>query len=477
MSAVTMDKLVNLCKVRGYIFPGSELYGGLANTWDYGPLGVELNRNIRDLWWRLFVQESPHNVGIDSGILLNSQVWAASGHIGNFNDPLIDCKGCRSRFRADKLIAEHALAHGEEVNADGWSFEQMKAYLVDHGFACPECGGRDFTDIRRFNMMFRTHQGVTEDSQSEVYLRPETAQGIFINFKNLLISTRRKLPLGVCQIGKSFRNEITPGNFIFRTREFEQMEMEFFCPPEEADAWFGYWREFMHQWLKQLGMKPDSLRLRDHDAEELSHYSAATTDFEFAFPFGWGELWGIANRTDFDLRSHAEASGRDLTYLDPQTNQKYLPYCIEPAVSVSRLALAFLCDAYDEEQLAEDDSRIVLRLHPLLAPVKVAVVPLSKKLSAPATELAHRLQKCWMVEYDDAGSIGKRYRRFDEVGVPFCITYDFQSEEDKSVTVRFRDDMTQVRIPLADLEQWLDERLNPRYILNMNLTEPVFNED
>ena len=459
MSALSMDKLVNLCKTRGYIYPGSELYGGLANTWDYGPLGVELNSNIKRLWWQKFVQESPFNVGLDSGILLNPQVWVISGHAGNFNDPLIDCRKCKSRFRADKLIAEYSMRKGREINADGWSFEHMKEYLDTEGFVCPECGAKDFTDIRRFNMMFKTHQGVVEDSQSAVYMRPETAQGIFINFKNLLVSTRRKLPLGVCQIGKSFRNEITPGNFIFRTREFEQMEMEFFCSPESAADWFDYWRVFCRDWLFAYGIKEESVVLRDHSQEELSHYSDATTDIEFHFPFGWGELWGIANRTDFDLRSHADGSGKDLSYLDPQSGEKFIPYCIEPAVSVSRLALAFLCDAYDEEDLPDGDRRTVLRLHPQLAPYKVAVLPLSKKLSASSEAIYHRLRKKWMVDFDDIGSIGKRYRRYDEIGVPFCVTYDFQSDEDACVTVRDRDTMHQIRLPLSELEGWLETAL------------------
>ena len=458
--SVTMEQLMSFCKTRGFVYPGSDIYGGLANSWDYGPLGVELVRNIKDAWWKSFVQESPHNVGLDSSILLNPQVWVVSGHVGNFNDPLIDCKNCKSRFRADKLIEEYSLAQGEQLNADGWSFERMSAYLEEHNYRCPDCGAHDFTEIRRFNMMFRTHQGVTADSQSEIYMRPETAQGIFVNYKNVMVSTRRKLPIGVCQIGKSFRNEITPGNFIFRTREFEQMEMEFFCTPESAPEWFNYWRAFMHDWLLDRGIHAENMRLRDHDAEELSHYSDATTDIEYLFPFGWGELWGIANRTDFDLKAHAEGSGKDLAYLDPHTNQKFLPYCIEPAVSTGRLALAFLCSAYEEEELTDGDSRIVMRLHPQLAPYKATILPLSKKLNEPAEQLYHRLQKRWMVDYDDTGSIGKRYRRCDEIGVPFCITYDFQSLEDNAVTIRFRDTMQQVRVPLADLERWLEERLN-----------------
>ncbi|MCL2547713.1 MAG: glycine--tRNA ligase [Symbiobacteriaceae bacterium] len=462
MSSLTMDKLVNLCKTRGYIYPGSEIYGGLANTWDYGPLGIELNNNIKKMWWQKFVQESAYNVGIDTGILINPQVWVTSGHVGNFNDPLIDCRNCKARFRADKLITDHSVAIGREINADGWSFDRMQDYLREEAVTCPLCSSRDFTPIRRFNMMFKTHQGALEDSQSVVYLRPETAQGIFINFRNLLVSTRRKLPLGVCQIGKAFRNEITPGNFIFRTREFEQLEMEFFCSPSSADEWFDFWRVFCRSWLLDLGLNPDHITLRDHKAEELSHYSSATTDIEFDFPFGRGELWGIANRTDYDLRCHAQVSGKDLMYLDPLTNEKYIPFCIEPSVSVSRLALAFLCDAYDEELLSDGETRTVLHLDPRLAPIKVAVVPLSKKLSEPATKVYQRLQKHWMVDFDDVGSIGKRYRRYDEVGVPFCLTYDFQSVDDDCVTIRFRDSMEQQRLPMENIEAWLFQQLGDK---------------
>ncbi|MCL1801407.1 MAG: glycine--tRNA ligase [Promicromonosporaceae bacterium] len=460
-----MDKLVNLCKTRGYIYPGSELYGGLANTWDYGPLGVELNSNIKRLWWQKFVQESPFNVGLDSGILLNPQVWVISGHAGNFNDPLIDCRKCKSRFRADKLIAEYSMRKGQEINADGWSFEHMKEYLDTEGFVCPECGAKDFTDIRRFNMMFKTHQGVVEDSQSAVYMRPETAQGIFINFKNLLVSTRRTLPLGVCQIGKSFRNEITPGNFIFRTREFEQMEMEFFCSPESAADWFDYWRVFCRDWLFAYGIKEESVVLRDHSQEELSHYSDATTDIEFHFPFGWGELWGIANRTDFDLKTHTEHSGKDLTYRDPVTNEKFYPYVIEPSAGLTRSLMAFLVEAYDEDEAPNAkggvDKRVVLRLDKRLAPYKVAVLPLSKsdELLPTAEKLATELREHFSTDYDVTQAIGKRYRRQDEIGTPYCVTVDFDTLNDDAVTIRDRDTMEQVRVPLAEVKTWLASHL------------------
>ena len=456
---VTMDKLVALCKVRGFIFSGSEIYGGLANTWDYGPLGVEFKNNVKRAWWKKFVQESRHNVGLDSAILMNRNVWVASGHVGNFNDPLMDCRACKARFRADKLIEDYAQSQGESVQADGWSNDQMQAYIAEHNIGCPECGKHDFTSIRKFNMMFKTHQGVTEDSAAEIYLRPETAQGIFVNFKNIMRSTRRRLPMGVCQIGKSFRNEITPGNFIFRTREFEQMELEFFCKPGEDMEWFDYWRTFCHEWLLQLGMKPEHLRLRDHSAEELSHYSKATTDFEFLFPFGWGELWGVANRTDFDLTAHQNQSGENMEYIDPVTNERYIPYVVEPSLGADRVALAFLCDAYDEEQL-ENDTRVVLRLHPALAPYKAAVLPLQKnKLGPAAQELYADLSRDFMIEYDETGSIGKRYRRQDEIGTPFCITVDFDTEETNSVTVRERDSMKQERVQINDLRAYLAERI------------------
>jgi glycyl-tRNA synthetase len=460
-----MEKLVTLCKTRGYVFPGSEIYGGLANTWDYGPLGVELKNNIKKVWWRKFVTETPSNVGMDAGILMNPETWVASGHVGGFSDPLMDCHKCKSRYRADKLIEEHANKKGLDLSADGWSNEQMKQYIEDENIVCPQCGALDYTDIRQFNLMFKTHQGVTEDSSALVYLRPETAQGIFVNFKNVLISTRRRPPFGIGQIGKSFRNEITPGNFIFRTREFEQMELEFFCKPGEGEnsedmQWFQYWRGFVYDFLLSLGVQAENLRLRDHDQEELSHYAKATTDVEYKFPFGWGELWGVAHRTDYDLRVHQEHSGKDLQVLDPVTNEKYLPYCIEPSVSVERLALMFLLDAYDEETLEDGDVRTVLRLHPALAPVKAAILPLSKKLGEQAEMIYKQLQKKWQVEYDDAGSIGKRYRRWDEAGTPFCITVDFQTQEDGCVTIRMRDSMLQERIPVDQLNQWFEEKID-----------------
>lgn len=456
---LTMDKLTALCKVRGYIFAGSEIYGGLANTWDYGPLGVEFKNNIKKAWWKKFVQESRTNVGLDSSILMNRQVWVASGHVGNFNDPLMDCKACKARFRADQLIEDFASKQGEPVRADGWSNEELESYIKEHAVPCPICGKHDFTGIRKFNMMFKTHQGVTEDSAAEIYLRPETAQGIFVNFKNIVRSTRRKLPMGVCQIGKSFRNEITPGNFIFRTREFEQMEMEFFCKPGEDMQWFEYWRGFCRDWLLSLGIKEDNLRLRDHKAEELSHYSTATTDFEFQFPFGWGELWGIADRTDFDLKAHEATSGESMEYIDPITNERFIPYVVEPSVGVERLALSFLCNAYEEQEL-ENDSRVVLHLHPALAPYKAAVLPLQKnKLGEQALAVYEDLSRRFMVDYDETGSIGKRYRRQDEIGTPLCVTVDFETEETGSVTVRDRDTMLQERVPLSELVSYIEGKL------------------
>ena len=437
-SEKTMDKIVALCKSRGFVYPGSEIYGGLANSWDYGPLGVELKNNVKRAWMKKFVQESPYNVGLDAAILMNPQVWVASGHVSTFNDPLIDCKSCKMRHRADKLIEEYVAEHGLDVNVEAMTQEQMVEYIRENKVPCPGCGKSDFTDIRKFNLMFKTHQGVTEDSSTEVYLRPETAQGIFVNFKNIQRTTRRKLPFGVCQVGKSFRNEITPGNFIFRIREFEQMELEFFCEPGTDLEWFDYWRSFCRDWLLSLNIKEENLRLRDHEKEELAFYSKATTDFEFMFPFGWGELWGIADRTDYDLKQHQEHSGQDLTYFDQEKNEHYIPYVIEPSLGADRVVLAFLCEAYDEEVVdeAKNDVRTVLRLHPYLAPMKCAVLPLSKKLSGPAEEIYHRLQKRFMTDYDDAGSIGKRYRRQDEIGTPFCVTYDFDSESDGCVTVR-----------------------------------------
>ena len=449
----SMETIVALCKSRGYVYPGSDIYGGLANTWDYGPLGVELKNNIKKAWWKKFVQESPYNVGLDSAILMNPQVWVASGHVGNFSDPLMDCKSCKTRHRADKLIEER----GE--NPGGWSFDEMKKYIDDNHIVCPECGEANFTDIRTFNLMFKTFQGVTEDAKSEMYLRPETAQGIFVNFSNVQRTTRRKLPFGVAQIGKSFRNEITPGNFIFRTREFEQMELEFFCKPGTDLEWFAFWKDFCHKWLLSLGMKDENLKLRDHDQKELSHYSNATTDFEFMFPFGWGELWGIADRTDFDLTQHSNHSGQKLEYFDPETNEHYIPYVIEPSLGADRVLLAFLCEAYDEEKLDEKDTRVVLRLHPALAPFKAAVLPLSKKLGEQAKAVRDRLAPLFMVDYDDAGSIGKRYRRQDEIGTPLCITYDFESEEDGCVTVRDRDTMEQERVKIESLADYIAQKM------------------
>lgn len=459
-SKKTMDKIVSLAKSRGFIFPGSEIYGGLANTWDYGPLGVELKNNVKKAWWKKFIQESPYNVGLDSAILMNPQVWVASGHVGGFNDPLMDCKSCKSRFRADKLIEDYIINSGQEpVNVDGWTNEMMEQYIKENNIKCPECGAFDYTPIRQFNLMFKTFQGVTEDSKSEVYLRPETAQGIFVNFKNVARTTRKKIPFGIGQIGKSFRNEITPGNFIFRTREFEQMELEFFCKPGEDLKWFDYWREFCKNWLLSLNMTPENIRVRDHEKEELSHYSNATSDIEYLFPFGWGELWGIADRTDFDLRQHINVSGEDLSYLDPVTNEKYIPYCIEPSVGVDRVLLAFFIDAYNEETLEDGSERIVLKLHPALSPFKAAVFPLTKKLSEPALEIYNRLLKKYMVDYDESGSIGKRYRRHDEIGTPICITFDYDSLEDNCVTIRDRDTMEQKRVRIEDLEKIIEEKV------------------
>ncbi|HHX71350.1 MAG TPA: glycine--tRNA ligase [Clostridiales bacterium] len=458
-SEKTMDKIVALCKNRGFIFSGSEIYGGLANTWDYGPLGVLFKNNVKQAWWKKFVQESPYNVGVDCSILMNREVWVASGHVVNFNDPLIDCKGCKMRHRADKLIKDWNAKNDIQMQVDGMSNEAMGAYIQENKVVCPGCGKSDFTSIRKFNMMFKTHQGVTEDSQNEVYLRPETAQGIFVNFKNIARSTRRKLPFGVCQIGKSFRNEITPGNFTFRTREFEQMELEFFCKPGTDLEWFHYWREFCRKWLIDLGMTDEVLRLRDHSPEELSHYSKATTDFEFLFPFGWGELWGIADRTDFDLKAHQEHSGENMEYFDQETGEKYIPYVVEPSLGCDRVALAFLCNAYDEEEVGENDTRIVLRLHPALAPYKAAVLPLSKKLSEKAEAIFQKLSADFSVDYDESGSIGKRYRRQDEIGTPFCITYDFDSENDGCVTVRDRDTMEQERIAIDELSSYLADKI------------------
>lgn len=452
----TMEKVVALCKARGFVYPGSEIYGGLSNTWDYGPLGVEFKNNVKRAWWKKFVQESPYNVGLDSAILMNPQTWVASGHVGGFSDPLMDCKACKTRHRADKLIEDTG------VNPAGWSFEQMSDYIKANKIVCPECGACDFTDIRKFNLMFKTFQGVTEDAKNELYLRPETAQGIFVNFPNIQRTTRRKIPFGVCQIGKSFRNEITPGNFTFRTREFEQMELEFFCKPGTELEWFSYWKDYCHKWLLSLGMRDENLRLRDHEQKELSHYSNATTDFEYLFPFGWGELWGVASRTNFDLTQHQNTSGKSLEYFDQTTNEKYLPYVVEPSLGADRVALAFLCDAYDEEVVdaEKNDTRVVMHLHPALAPMKAAILPLSKKLSEGAMKVHDLLAKRFMVEYDDAGSIGKRYRRQDEIGTPMCVTYDFDSETDGCVTVRDRDTMEQIRLSIDELTAFIEKRLD-----------------
>ena len=455
----TMEKIVALCKNRGIVYPGSEIYGGLANSWDFGPLGVELKNNIKKAWWKKFVQESKYNVGLDSAIIMNKETWVASGHLKGFADPLMDCKSCKTRHRADKLIEDYAAANGLDVNPGGWSNDELLTYIKEHNIACPDCGSHDFTDIRKFNLMFKTFQGVTEDSTSELYLRPETAQGIFVNFKNVARTTRRKMPFGVAQIGKSFRNEITPGNFVFRTREFEQMELEFFCKPGTDLEWFQYWRSYCENWLYNLGMRSENLRLRDHDPDELCFYSKATTDFEFLFPFGWGELWGIADRTDYDLGQHQNHSGKDMTYFDQETGEHYVPYVVEPSLGADRVALAFLVDAYDEETIGEGDVRVVLHLHPALAPVKAAVLPLSKKLSDKALELYDELAKEFPVDFDETGSIGKRYRREDEIGTPFCITYDFDTENDGCVTVRDRDSMEQVRIPLTEVKAYIAERL------------------
>ncbi|MFI3173680.1 MAG: glycine--tRNA ligase [Bacillota bacterium] len=457
---VTMEKVVALVKNRGFVYSGSEIYGGLANSWDYGPLGVELKNNVKKAWWNKFIQGSPYNVGVDCAILMNPQVWVTSGHVGGFSDPLMDCKECKERFRADKIIEDYMHENSlPEEAIDAWSNEQMKTYIDEKNIDCPTCGKHNFTDIRQFNLMFKTFQGVTEDAKNAVYLRPETAQGIFVNFSNVQRTARKKLPFGIGQVGKSFRNEITPGNFIFRTREFEQMELEFFCKPGEDLEWFAYWRNYCKDWLLNLGIKEDNIRLRDHEKEELSHYSNATTDIEFKFPFGWGELWGIADRTDFDLKRHGEESGKDLQYFDQEANERYYPYCIEPSLGADRMTLAFMCNAYDEEEVSEDDVRTVMRFHPAIAPVKVAVFPLSKKLKDNAMKIYSDLSQTYNCEYDDAGSIGKRYRRQDEIGTPFCITYDFESEETGTVTVRDRDTMEQERIAISELEVFLKGKM------------------
>jgi len=459
----TLEKIVSLAKSRGFVFPGSEIYGGFANTWDYGPMGSELKNNVKKAWWKKFIQESPYNVGVDCAILMNPAVWEASGHVGGFNDPLMDCRACKERFRADNIIEDFMQEHKIEDSPEGWPNEKMKVFIDEKKVPCPKCGKHDFTDIRQFNMMFKTFAGVTEDKQSTVYLRPETAQGIFVNFKNVQRTTRRKIPFGIGQAGHSFRNEITPGKFTFRTREFEQLELEFFCEPGTDLEWFEYWRQFCIDWLHSLGMPEDALRIRDHGPEELSFYSKATTDIEYMFPFGWGELWGIADRTDYDLKQHMEHSGEDMSYFDPVKNEHYVPYCIEPSLGLTRMTLAFLCEAYDEEDLGtpeKPDVRTVLRFHPALAPIKAAVLPLSKKLAPSAEAVYHELSKHFFCEYDDAGSIGKRYRRQDEIGTPFCITYDFDSEEDHAVTVRMRDSMEQERVQISELVKYLEEKLS-----------------
>ena len=458
----TMEKIVALAKNRGFVYPGSEIYGGLANTWDYGNIGVELKNNVKKAWWQKFVQESPFNVGVDCAILMNTQTWVASGHIGSFSDPLMDCKGCHERFRADKLIEDFAQEKGITLTSsvDGWSHQQMQDFIRENNIPCPSCGKSDWTDIREFNLMFKTFQGVTEDAKNVVYLRPETAQGIFVNFKNVQRTSRKKLPFGIAQIGKSFRNEITPGNFTFRTREFEQMELEFFCKPDTDLEWFQYWKDYCVKWLKDLGMKEDFLRARDHDKEELSFYSKATTDLEFLFPFGWGELWGIADRTNYDLSRHQEVSGEDMNYFDEESKEKYIPYVIEPSLGADRVTLAFLCNAYDEEQLEGGDVRTVLHFHPALAPVKIAVLPLSKKLSEKAEAVHAELSKYWNTDFDDRGAIGKRYRREDEIGTPYCVTFDFESENDGCVTIRDRDTMAQERVAIADLRNYFLDKFS-----------------
>ena len=458
----TMDKIIAVAKARGFVYQGSEIYGGLANTWDYGNLGVELKNNVKKAWWKKFIQESPYNVGVDCAILMNPQTWVASGHLGGFSDPLMDCKECKERFRADKIIEDFAQEHDIELESsvDGWSQEKMKAFIDDNNVPCPSCGKHNFTDIRQFNLMFKTFQGVTEDAKNTVYLRPETAQGIFVNFKNVARTSRKKIPFGIGQIGKSFRNEITPGNFTFRTREFEQMELEFFCKPDTDLEWFAYWKDFCVSWLKDLGLKDEELRIRDHDKEELSFYSKATSDIEFLFPFGWGELWGIADRTDYDRTCHQEVSKVDLTYFDDEEKKKYIPYVIEPSLGADRVTLAFLCAAYDEEEIKDGDVRNVMHFHPAIAPVKVGILPLSKKLNEGAEKIYHELSKLYNCEFDDRGNIGKRYRRQDEIGTPYCITYDFDSVEDGAVTVRDRDTMEQERIKIEDLKDYFAEKFN-----------------
>ena len=459
MKDLTMQTIVALCKNRGFVYPGSEIYGGLSNAWDYGPLGVELKNNIKKAWWQKFIIENKYNVGMEAAILMNPEVWVTTGHVGGFSDPLIDCKECKTRHRADKLIEEWAHENKENLTVDGWSDEKIINFMKENNIVCPKCGKQNFTDIRKFNLMFKTFQGVTEDAKSEIYLRPETAQGMFVNFKNVLRTTRRKLPLGIGMQGKAFRNEITPGNFIFRTREFEQMELEFFCEPGTDLDWYEYWKAYCKNWLLSLGVKEDKLRFREHSKEELSFYSKGTTDVEYAFPFGFGELWGIADRTNYDLSRHMEASKEDLTYLNPETGEKFVPYCVEPSVGVDRLFLMFLCNAYDEEEVSEGDTRVVIHLHPVLAPVKVAILPLSKKLSDKATEVYEKLIKKYNCEYDEAGSIGKRYRRQDEIGTPYCVTIDFDTLEDNTVTIRDRDTMEQIRFSIDELDNFFASKI------------------
>ncbi len=458
-SEKTMEKVVALCKGRGFVYAGSEIYGGLANTWDYGPLGVEFKNNVKKAWWKKFVQESPYNVGLDAAILMNPETWVASGHVGGFSDPLMDCKECKARHRADKLIEEWYFEKGETVTVDGWEPAKMSEFIKENNIACPKCGAMNYTDIRQFNLMFKTFQGVTEDSSSQIYLRPETAQGIFVNFKNVARTSRKKIPFGIAQIGKSFRNEITPGNFTFRTREFEQMELEFFCAPGTDLDWFKYWKDYCMNWLLGLGIKAENLKMRDHSPEELAFYSKGTTDIEFMFPFGWGELWGIADRTDYDLKQHQDHSGEKMEYIDPETNERYVPYVVEPSLGADRVALAFLVEAYDEEEIKEGDTRVVMRFHPALAPVKAAVLPLSKKLSDKAYALYEQLSKKFPCEFDESGSIGKRYRRQDEIGTPWCITYDFDSEETGNVTVRDRDTMEQVTLKIEEVLPYIESKL------------------
>ena len=457
----SMEKIVNLCKSRGFVYAGSEIYGGLSNSWDYGPIGSELKKNIKDAWWQKFIRENRYNVGIDAAIIMNPQVWVTTGHVGGFSDPLIDCKSCKTRHRADKLIEEWSFKNGEQISGlDGWSNEELIEYIKKNNIACPDCGKTDFTDIRKFNLMFKTSIGVTEDAKSEVYLRPETAQGMFVNFKNVLRTTRSKMPMGIGQMGRSFRNEITPGNFIFRTREFEQMELEFFCKPGEDLKWYDYWKNYCMNFVRSLGVREENLRLREHAKEELCFYSKGTSDIEYKFPFGWGEVWGIADRTDYDLSQHAKHSGANFEYIDPSDNSRYIPNCVEPSVGVERLVLVTMCEAYREELVKEDDTRIVMKLHPFVAPYKACVMPLSKQLSEKALEIYSNLSKKFMIEYDEAGSIGKRYRRQDAIGTPMCITIDFDTENDGSVTIRDRDTMEQVRVKISDLEKYIEEKIN-----------------